>query len=320
MFWILSLSLVAWSEPRERSPHWLDLLDQAESLRREHRATEAESAYALALQAARQEGRDAPATAIVLHNTGYFRHEAGRVVEAVRLYESAYRWVAAHQPQYVAPLVRIVTNLGVAYAELGQWTKAESLIRPWLGVTPPHEGDFARLRGLLASILAHERKYAEAEPLLASVREALARDPRSGLQQESLAQTISNQASLYAATGRMAEAMVGYEAALAILDELPGRSPVALVRTLHEAALVQIAAGHRENALQLYRRGLGLAEAGNVTDHPALATVFSGYANLLRKLHRGAEAKGFERRAREISQRYEKENLLGHTVDVKSFR
>ena len=320
MVWLLSIVIVASLDPKEPTSDWLAWLERAESLRLAHRGAEAETAYAQALRAARLAGPDDPATAIVLHNTGFFHHGEGRVREAIQLYSASHRWYAARQPEYLAYLVRVLTNLGVAYAELGQWSKAEALIRPWLGITPAYEGDLARLRGLFASILARQRKYTEAEPLLAAVRAALEREPRSALQQESLAQTISNQAALYQATDRSTASLASYETALAILTALDSRVPITLVRTLYEASLAWIAAGRQDRAIEFYAQAVTVAESAKIAEHPAVATVMSGYAGLLRKLHRKTEAKGFERHAQQIWQRYERENLLGYTVDAQSFR
>jgi tetratricopeptide (TPR) repeat protein len=302
------------------NPDWFTWLERAEVFRANNRAEDAATAYAQALQMARLSGPEDPATAIVLHNTGFFHHQAGRVAQAERLYSQAQKWFAAHQPEYLEPLVRVVTNLSVVYAETGRWSKAEAQIRPWINAQFDREGDGARLRGVLASVLARQGKYAEAEPLMESVRAAIEREPRSELQQESLALTISNQAALYQATGRGAMALENYDAALGILTRLPSRRPVALVRTWHEAAVALMAAEEDQKALSLYRRAVDLAEGKLGRSHPVLATVLPGYAKLLRKLHRGGEASRLERRAELIRQSYERENLLGHTVDVQSFR
>jgi tetratricopeptide (TPR) repeat protein len=285
-------------------------------LRLENRVVDAESAYAEALRSARQTHEDDPAMAVVLHNTAFFHHQAGRVGEAERLYLQAYRWFAAHQPEHLPSLVRVVTNLGVVYAETGRWAKAEAQIRPWLDAVPSRAGDAARLHGVFASVLARQGKFTEAEPLMAATRAAIEREPVSLLQQESLAQTLSNQAALYRATGRVTEATGNYQAALAILSSLTRPLPIVLVRTLHEAALVQTDAV----ALAYYQRALKLADARLEAGHPLIATVCHGYANLLRKLHRAGEAKKLERRAQAIEDRYQHENLLGHTVDAHSFR
>jgi len=311
--WLL---IFAWSTVGESNPDWLVWLDRAETLRLSNRAAEAESAYVRALQLARVTGPADPAVAIVLHNTGFFHHQAGRVAEAERFYAPAYRWFAAHQPEYLAPLIRAVTNLGVIYAETGRWAKAEEQLRPWLAAVPDHPGDQARLHGVFASVLARQGKFEEAEPIMLQVRALIEREPYSVLQQESLAQTISNLAALEHATGRTASALANYDAALDILSGLPMRYPIVLVRTLQEAAALQ----PHSRAQLYYQRALSLANAHLGADHPVLVNVLSGYAKLLRQMHRGGEAKKLERRAEAIRRRYRQENHLGHTVDVKAFR
>jgi hypothetical protein len=79
-----------------------------------------------------------------------------------------------------------------------------------------------------------------------------------------------------------------------------------------------MAAGKNQKAAAHYKKALDLAESKLQPSHPVLATMLPGYANLLRKLHRGAEAAKLERRAQQVRQSYEEENLLGHTVDIQS--
>lgn len=320
---LLSVLLAGEPDPRENAfraaaPEWLVLLHHADALRLDNRTAEALKAYEHALRAARLTELDDPAVAIVLHNTGFFHHQAGRVLEAERLYNQSYQWFAAHQPEYAAPLVRVVTNLAVIYAETGRFAKAEARLRPWLAIAEERESDSARLRGVLASVLARQHKYDEAEPMMDAVRAAIEREPKSELQQESLALTISNLAAVYQATGRGPLALAAYDEALAILTALPNHRPVALVRTWHEAAMALMAADQNQRALAIYKKAIEVSGSRISPNHPLMATVLDGYAALLRKLGKGGEANKLERRAEAVRQRHEQENLLGHTIDVQS--
>lgn len=302
-------------------PAWLVTLDRAEELRRAQRFDEAEPAYTQALQEARREDANDPAVAMVLNNTGFFLHQAGRTAEAERRYVSAYRWLFAHRAQYPAVIVRTVTNLGSLYAETGQMSKAESLLKQWVDSPElPDPADVARLRSALATVLVRLRKYAEAEPLFAAARTTLERGPSGDLQQESLALVIGNQAALYQETGRVAAAIESYDRALEILTALPGLFPISLVHTLMGAASTRLLNGQSTEALSLYRRALEIGDAKLGPDHPLLAAVHGHFAALLRQLSQRAEAKQHERRAQAIRRRSEQTNGAGYTVDVHALQ
>ncbi len=304
----------------EATPPWLAWLEEAEHWRRAGSIAEAERAYGRALKEARLEKAEDPAMAIVVHNTGFFYHQLGRLADAERYYGQSFRWFAAHQPEYSSSVVRVVMNLAVIYSETGRWDKAEKHLRPWLQAEVASPGDGARMRGVYASVLARLGRYAEAAPLMAEARELLAKEAPSDLQQESFALAISNQAALFLATGEVAKSLANYREALAVLEKLPNGYPTTKVKTLHEAAAAFAEAGEPETAAKYYRRALDLGGARLGQEHPLLAGVLRDYASLLRRTGHGAEAKKLEKRSDVIREKHERANYLGLTVDAKSLR
>ncbi len=119
---------------------------------------------------------------------------------------------------------------------------------------------------------------------------------------------------------RAQEALPFYQEALALLEPLADRAPLTLSRTLHESAIALAKAGHRDTSLAQFQRALTLATNYLAPSHRFLATLHRDYAQLLRQLHRRREAKQEENVAKAIWEKHAKENLLGHTVDVRSFR
>ncbi|MBY0505549.1 MAG: tetratricopeptide repeat protein [Bryobacteraceae bacterium] len=301
-------------------PAWLVWLDRAEALRRSG-DPQVEAAYAEALRAARAEPAESPAVAFVMHNTGFFLQRSGRSAEAERLYLAAHRWFAAHQPEYRSSLIRQVTNLAALYAESGRWYKVSDLLQPWAQVRDAtYAGDLARLRGVYATALAEQRKFAVAEPMLVEVVSTLTQEAPSEIQQESLGLNLGNLASLYHATHRLPEALTAFQEALKVLDALAPRGALTLAATLCDAAGALEATQRVDDAIIYYQRALDIADARIDHGHPFIANLCLRYAKLLRKLHRREEAREEERRAQAILDRYDKENLPGATVDVRSFR
>ncbi len=73
-----------------------------------------------------------------------------------------------------------------------------------------------------------------------------------------------------------------------------------LASTLYQLALLSERRGHPTEALGLYRRALDVEEKALGPDHPYVAMILRGYANLLRRQHHPARAAELAARAEAI--------------------
>jgi tetratricopeptide (TPR) repeat protein len=149
-------------------------------------------------------------------------------------------------------------------------------------------GDTAYQRGQTA---AAEKLYLAA---LESLKEAGPEDPR-------LAATLNTLALFYHGQRQYAVAATLYEQVLRLLEPvLPPEHP-SLVTTLNNLAILYEAQGNYPKAESLYQRVLGILETAPGSEHAAnVAATLGNYADLLRKLHRHAEAERLAAQAEAI--------------------
>lgn len=145
---------------------------------------------------------------------------------------------------------------------------------------------------------------ADAETLylaaLDTLKDASPDDPR-------LATTLNTLAVLYHHQRKFAAATPLYEQVLALLEKtLPAEHPV-LAHTLNNLAVVYEAQGNLTKAETLYQRAIPLLERTLGKDHTSVAAALSNYADLLRKMHRDAEAEFYDSRAKSIWDSYRQE-------------
>ena len=99
------------------------------------------------------------------------------------------------------------------------------------------------------------------------------------------------------------------------LDAVVPSDPAVEAAVLHNLANLYSAQDRFPAAEPLYRRSLELRKATLGPDHPVVATILADYAQALRRNKRARDARRLESQARRV-----RNNLLGHTIDVRTLR
>jgi tetratricopeptide (TPR) repeat protein len=108
-----------------------------------------------------------------------------------------------------------------------------------------------------------------------------------------------------------------FRRALSILDAEPQSNPTSVaISVLHLAELYRVQ-GRYEEAEPFYQRALALLEKVRGREHPELLGTLTGYAALLRKTGRKAEAKQLDDRAEAIraAMKKQREEASRHRKD-----
>lgn len=211
---------------------------------------------------------------------------------------------------------RTGTNLASLYLEIGQPSKAERLLRSLISDAPQPsvvDQDDAVLLSDLASIRVQQNRLADAERLFRAVIGFL-EDRHDEENQEIRANVMSDLAYVLSLSGRSAEAAAYSRRAVQVFESLPQAYAGNLVKALANLAMITAAAGESSESAELFRRAIAASESELGPEHPLLGQVLARYAVLLRKMHRNADARKVEGRARQIQTRSRDENLLGYTV------
>jgi tetratricopeptide (TPR) repeat protein len=296
---------------------WAAQVEHGNSLVELGNLTEAEFVYASAMASAEREGNHLK-TGVVLQNLARLLDRKGQLRDAEKAYLRAIR-AFGRVPECDERLVaRAHVGLVVVYLQTEQYSRAETLIRRVLADYPgAATPDKASLMGSLGVVLAHKRRFEEAEEVLSTTAEMYlsSSDPEI---QEVGAIAAANAAALKMRSGRASEAVASYQQALEVMEAVPRPSPTALAVALADYAAVLDATGQRNSAEEIYRRAIGIAESGLGPAHPILGGLLDKFAQFLSKSGRKAEARTAASASRRIAEASARENLPGHTVPVEA--
>lgn len=297
---------------------WVAQIMAANRLRDMNRPAEAEAAYKAALIQSESEDSDPLRAGVILSNHAFLLHRTGRLLEAEKHYLRALSLIAKSAGPRHRAVIRTAANLVGVYLDTGQTSRAALLIRRFL---PERETvddpDMALLLTSLASVLAREHKYEEAEGLLLQAQSVFEKQPDAAYR-ESLALTAGDLASIRARMGRRHEAGMLFSKALELLAAVQNPFPPALIGILNENAKLFMATGDLARAESLFKQAIDLGEQSLGAEHPILGAVLSEYAVLLRRAGRRSQAGGLEKKAGEILAAFRHQNHIGHTVEAGS--
>ena len=277
----------------------------------------AEVVYKNALESAASAG-DHVGAAIVWTNLGNLADRKGQVREAEKAYLRAIN--AFHLADVTDDRLLVRAHLGLirVYILARRYSTAETLIRRLLADHPAAaEPDKASLVSSLAVILAHKGQFDQAEQMLRAAA-VLCASTTGVDSQEVGAVTLASLAGVQMRLGRTTDAIGSYQRSLAMMETLPRLEPVFLAGTLTDYAQAARANGDSTTAENLYRRAIDVAQTRLGQSHPVLGTVLQKYAELVRDSGRKSEARKFFAIARRIQEKWERENLIGLTVEVDS--
>src|SRR5262249_18374748 len=111
-----------------------------------------------------------------------------------------------------------------------------------------------------------------------------------------------------------------YRRALAVEEKTLGPETAEVFKTLANLAYTYYQQRRYEDAELFYIRSLKIAETSVGAAHPEAIVALDNYGEVLRKLHRKAEAKKVEARVRELRARSGEENPGKYAVDWRELK
>ena len=294
---------------------WKELITEAVRAQDQGEFASAEIAYNSALRVAGRLTSDTVYQAITENNLALLYHYHGDFAPSEKHYLAALSISRKSNDRRMEQLT--TENLASLYLEIGQPSKAENLLRPFIPDDTHVDADNAVLLSDLGSIRAHQNRLADAERLLRAVMHFL-EDRRDIASQETRANALNNLAEVFSQSGRLSEAVACSRRALTIFENLPRGYAGNLVRGLVNLAVLTASAGESNESAELFRRAIATCESALGPEHPVFAEVLARYAMFLRSMKRNAEARKVEQRARQIQTKSRHENSLGYTIDVSA--
>ena len=178
--------------------------DYAVFLTQRRRFAEAEPLYAATLDLYRARFGDTHfSTDVVRTNLAWAIASQGRHAEAARLYDGTVSRLEAALPVTDSRVGQTTIDYGATLMNAGEHASAERVLRHALELetagAPPEHWRIVRAQSLLASCLARQRRYADAEPLLLTAYAAL---KKTGMSNPYTRQAIQMLAALYQNWGR----------------------------------------------------------------------------------------------------------------------
>lgn len=205
-------------------------------------------------------------------------------------------WLSDQYPELAVALDR----LGTTYEQKNKISQAEQLFRLALTIREkslkPEHLALSTSYENLATVLLAQGKYAQAEPLF---KKSLLICEKVGGGRD-LFTKIDGLAQCYASLGDRAGAEELYTRLLANADKAGATNSPNTGRYLTALAQTYIAEGKFVQAEPLLKRAITLAERSSGPQHCSLSPLLDAYADVLKRIHREAEAAKISARSKAI--------------------
>ncbi len=242
---------------------------------------------------------------LIEHNLVKVFLAGARYEEAIRLARRSLAVRDKHSAGEDIDAARLMAALACAYDRVRRFSDAEAYMLRALSILErelgPGEAETVRVLSNLAGLKLSLGQHAEAEALS---RRALDQMRRAvGPEHPALAAALNNLACALMARKNYAEAQWALQSAINVLEPQVVRShPDMILSQYHLAHLYALSGRYKESAA-LYVATLNESETSLGTGHAVSAQILAGYAEVLRKLKRKADARAMETRARAAAQR-----------------
>jgi tetratricopeptide (TPR) repeat protein/transcriptional regulator with XRE-family HTH domain len=231
----------------------------------------------------------------------------GRYALSAPLYQRAITIIEETQGPDSIVSTTILNNLAALYGRQGKYKEAEPffhrvlLIREKvLGLNHP---SVARSIYNLARVYRDQKKYEQVETLH---RRALTiREQVLGLDHPDVAQSLDDLGLLFYDQNDHKQSIPLFERALLILEHAFGLNHPDITEVLVNLANANRELGEYEQAEKHFQRALSIGENSLEQKHPYIVAAIEGYATLLRKINREAEALELEARVQAIRAKQE---------------
>ncbi len=290
--------------PPDDSALQTSILELARLAQRQGRFAVAESLYRQTLKSReRVLGPDHPDLMVVLSGLGGMFVTRGRYVEAESLLTRAVALRTAGQQPEDADFAGLLRNLGSAYLADGHYAEAEPVYLRALAMYQRVEGndspDVGRTLSNLGIVYYELRRYDEAEGYYLRADSNLTRT--LGPDHPNVASININLGEIAWLRGQYGEAQTRLRRALDIFRKTvePGYPSIATAD--YDLANVLRDVGDTGESEARYREAIQIREKAFGANAPDVAEVLTGYAKLLRQMHRPRQADSLEARARAIA-------------------
>ena len=258
------------------------------------RLKDAESTLSAAL-ADPTSGSEQPCGWLTLHNLATVMGLSGRLVEAEVLEKRSLKVLEKGYPPDDPVLLRPLLSLAQIQFEQRKIAKARETFQRLQSIPTVRSADRAVVHGLAATLLYTEGRYHEAE---AEYLKALGAWEESGRGETTdVAAVLGGLAVLYVADGRYGEARRTLDRAIAILTSAKGAVATDWIKLFSTRAELHVRQGEWREAEADLAAAISAADRDTRLDPAVLKPLLGRYAHVLRKNHRGREARSIEARA-----------------------
>jgi tetratricopeptide (TPR) repeat protein len=249
---------------------------------------------------------------LVLNNMAAIMAVYGRIAEAQRLAERSVKTLEQIYPANDPVLLRPLQILAAAWFEQGKTAKAREVYKRMQSIQIRRPEDAALVHGTAAPLLQTEGRLAEAETEYIAAFQSWT-DAGRGESADAGA-ILNSLASLYIEGQRLDDARRVLDRALIIFSHAIDAVAMDRIKLLHLRGVLHAKQGKWQQAEEDLRDALSLADREPKFDSPALRSLLGAYAVVLRKNHRGKDARSIEARLAALGRDHVSEDVVDVTA------
>ena len=232
---------------------------------------------------------------LTLHNLAVAMVLSGRLAEAEVLGTRSLKILEKGYPPDDPVLLGPLQMLSMTQLEQRKVAKARETFRRLQSIPTKGPADRAMVHSLAGSLLCAEGRYNEAE---AEYLKAIGAWEEAGRGETTdVAAVLAGLATLYTADRRYREAGRSLDLALAIVTSAKDAVPMDRIRLFRARAELHVRQGEWREAEADLGSAVSMADRVTRLDPAVLKSLLAEYAHVLRKNHRGREARTIEARA-----------------------
>jgi tetratricopeptide (TPR) repeat protein len=315
VFYVSSALGARYAVAQDVSQHWAPsgaciefnqaVLNQLSSGRLE----DAETTISGAL-AGRANGFDQSCAGLALYEMAIVLARSGRLAEAEVFAERSLKILEKMYPPDDLVLLRPLQILSSVQFEQRKTTKAREAFQRMQSIRAESPADRALVHGTAAALLQAGGRYNEAESEY--LRALVAWEESGRAETADAAAVLDGLGALYILDGRYREAGRTLDRALAIVTSAKDAVPTDRIKLLNTRAVLHARQGDWREAEEDLRSAISTADRDTRLDPVELKSLLANYAQVLRKDHRGREARFIEARATAL----QAHGLTDATVDA----
>jgi tetratricopeptide (TPR) repeat protein len=232
---------------------------------------------------------------LVLTDLASIAFVSGQIAQAQQFAERSIKVLQMDHASNDPILLRPLHTVSAASFEQGKLAKSRRTLHQMLQIRAERPDDRTLVHSTAAMLLRYEGKLREAETeVLMAIRAWEETGLTNGADYAAL---VGGLGGLYIEQRRHADARPVLDRALAIAELAADATPMDRIQLLHIRAALHARDGEWRESEEKFVKALAMAEQESRADPIQLRALLTNYASLLRKTHRGREARSFEKRA-----------------------